>query len=180
MTAPSGRHGPPGATVWITGLPAAGKSTLASALRDELAARGRRTSLLDGDELRTGLNSDLGFSAADRDENVRRVGHVARLLADAGAVALVALVSPYRAGRDAARAIHEASGLTFVEVYVATSLAECERRDPKGLYARARGGELTQMTGVDDPYEPPESPEVVVSSTDLAVALDRILSLIPR
>ena len=120
------------------------------------------TYTLDGDNLRHGLNGDLGFSADDRAENVRRVGEVARLFADAGVVALVPLISPYRAGRDRPRALHEAAGLVFVEVFVDTPLEVCEQRDPKGLYAKARAGELTGFTGIDDPYEPPLTPDLVV------------------
>ena len=119
---------------------------------------GRPAYLLDGDNLRHGLNADLGFSAADRAENVRRVGEVARLFADAGLVAVVSLVSPYRADRDRVRAMHEAAGLRFVEVFVDTPLEVCEARDPKGMYAKARAGEITGFTGVDDPYEAPLSP----------------------
>src|SRR5919197_2511884 len=153
-----------GATIWMTGLPGSGKSTIASGVEASLLDAGRSAYILDGDNLRHGLNGDLGFSAADRTENVRRTAEVSALLADAGVVVLVALVSPYRADREAARAVHAARGLPFLEVYVATSLEECERRDPKGLYARARAGEITGLTGVDDPYEPPESPEVVVGA----------------
>jgi adenylyl-sulfate kinase len=131
--------GGPGATVWLTGLPASGKSTLASALEAELLRGGRAAYVLDGDNLRHGLNGDLGFSAEDRAENVRRTAEVAALIADAGVVCLAALVSPYAADRQAARTAHERRDLTFLEVHVATSLAECERRDPKGLYARAAG-----------------------------------------
>jgi len=158
--------GGPGATVWLTGLSGSGKSTVAVELERQLVAAGRAAYLLDGDNLRHGLNGDLGFSAADRDENVRRVAHVARLLADAGVVAIVPLISPYREARDLARRLHEAAGLPFVEVFVDTPLAECERRDPKGLYARARAGELQGMTGIDDPYEPPLSPELVLTPAD--------------
>ena len=153
-------HG--GATVWMTGLPASGKSTVAAAVEARLLESGRSAYVLDGDNLRHGLNGDLGFSAEDRAENVRRTAEVSALLADAGVVVLVALVSPYRADRAAARAAHDRRGLPFLEVHVATSLEECERRDPKGLYARARAGELSGMTGVDDPYEPPEAADVVV------------------
>ena len=152
--------GADGATVWFTGLPASGKSTVAVALEAALLDRGRAAYLLDGDNLRHGLNGDLGFSAEDRAENVRRTGEVARLFADAGLVALAALVSPYAADRRRIRERHEADGLRFVEVYVNTPLEECERRDPKGLYARARAGELPGLTGVDDPYEPPARPEL--------------------
>ncbi len=138
--------------------------------------------MLDGDNLRHGLNGDLGFSADDRTENVRRTAEVSALLADAGVVVLVALVSPYRADRAAARAAHEARGLPFLEVHVATTLEECEARDPKGLYARARSGELRGLTGVDDPYEPPEDAELVVGGggEPTAVAIARVLAALPR
>jgi adenylyl-sulfate kinase len=172
--------GHPGATVWMTGLPGSGKSTVAAGVEAHLLAERRVAYILDGDNLRHGLNGDLGFSAADRAENVRRTAEVSALLADAGVVVLVALVSPYRADRAAARAVHEARGLPFLEVHVATSLEECERRDPKGLYARARAGEITGLTGVDDPYEPPEAAEVVVGageSPEEAVA--RVLGALP-
>ena len=169
--------GQPGATVWMTGLPASGKSTVAAAVEARLVGEGRPAYVLDGDNLRHGLNGDLGFSADDRAENVRRTAEVAALLADAGVVVLVALVSPYRADRAAARAVHERLELPFLEVHVATSLEECERRDPKGLYARARAGELTHLTGVDDPYEPPESPEVTVTGDEpLEAAAERLLA----
>lgn len=166
-----------GATIWLTGLPAAGKSTLAKALEARLVNSGRLACRLDSDNLRHGLCGDLGFSPHDRDENVRRVAQVARLLADAGAVAIVALVSPYRASRHAARALHEADGLTFLEVFVDTPLDECERRDPKGLYAKARAGELRDMTGVDDEYEPAEAPELhLVPPWTAGAAVDRVLA----
>jgi bifunctional enzyme CysN/CysC len=171
--------GHPGATVWFTGLPASGKSTIASGVEAQLLAAGHSAYVLDGDNLRHGLNGDLGFSAEDRAENVRRTGEVAALLADAGVTVLVALVSPYRADRAAARAISERQGLPFVEVHVATSLEECERRDPKGLYARARAGELSHLTGVDDPYEEPLSPEVVVDGLSVDDAVARVLASLP-
>jgi adenylyl-sulfate kinase len=170
-------HG--GATVWMTGLPASGKSTVAAGVEARALAEGRSAYVLDGDNLRHGLNGDLGFSADDRAENVRRTAEVAALLADAGVLVLVALVSPYRADREAARAIHERNGLPFLEVHVATSLEECERRDPKGLYARARAGELRHLTGVDDPYEPPVSPDVVVGDESLDVAVARVWAALP-
>ena len=151
-----------GCTVWLTGLSGSGKSTVAVEVEHKLVAAGRPAYLLDGDNLRHGLNSDLGFSAADRAENVRRVGEVARLFADAGIVAVVSLVSPYRADRDQVRAQHEAAGLRFVEVFVDTPLEVCEARDPKGMYAKARAGQITGFTGVDDPYEAPEEPELVL------------------
>jgi adenylyl-sulfate kinase len=170
-----------GATVWMTGLPGSGKSTIASGVEASLLAAGRSAYILDGDNLRHGLNGDLGFSAADRTENVRRTAEVSALLTDAGVVVLVALVSPYRADRDAARAVHVARGLPFLEVHVATSLEECERRDPKGLYARARAGEIPGLTGVDDPYEPPESPDLVVGAGEpVEEAVAAVLSALPR
>jgi adenylyl-sulfate kinase len=151
-----------GATVWFTGLPGAGKSTLGSAVEERLVELGRATYLLDGDNLRHGLCGDLGFDQLGRDENVRRVGEVAHLFADAGVVALVALISPYREGRRRVRELHERDGLPFVEVFVNTPLDECARRDPKGLYERSRTGDLPGLTGVDAPYEPPLSPELEV------------------
>jgi bifunctional enzyme CysN/CysC len=157
------RLGLRGATVWFTGLSGSGKSTVADGVATALLDAGRHAYVLDGDNVRHGLNADLGFSAADRAENVRRIGEVARLLADAGLVALVPVVSPYRADRDRVRAAHAAAGLPFVEVFVDTPLALCEERDPKGLYARARAGELRGMTGIDDPYEPPADPELRVA-----------------
>ena len=159
-----------GSTVWLTGLSGSGKSTVAVALEQQLLDAGRPAYLLDGDNLRHGLNGDLGFSAQDRDENVRRVAHVARLFADAGVVAIVPLISPYRAARDLARRLHDEAGLRFVEVFVDTPLELCERRDPKGLYAKARAGEITGMTGIDDPYEPPEAPEVRLTPADGSAA----------
>ena len=172
--------GGPGATVWLTGLPASGKSTLAAAVEAELLRSGRAAYVLDGDNLRHGLNGDLGFSAEDRTENVRRTAEVAALIADAGVVCLAALVSPYAADRAAARAAHARRDLSFLEIHVATSLAECERRDPKGLYARARAGELRGLTGVDAPYEPPERPDLRVEPSEpLAVAVERLLAILP-
>ncbi|NIR36483.1 MAG: adenylyl-sulfate kinase [Actinobacteria bacterium] len=155
-----------GATVWFTGLSGSGKSTVATAVERRLLESGRPAYVLDGDNIRHGLNGDLGFSAEDRDENVRRVAEVARLFADAGVVALVPLVSPYRAARDNARALHEAAGLSFLEVFVDTPLELCEQRDPKGLYAKARAGELRGFTGIDDPYEPPVAPELRLVPAD--------------
>jgi bifunctional enzyme CysN/CysC len=169
-----------GLTVWLTGLSGSGKSTVAAALTERLAARGLLTYTLDGDNLRHGLNGDLGFSASDRAENVRRVAEVARLFADAGVAALVPVISPYRIGRDHARALHDAAGLAFVEVFVDAPLDVCEARDPKGLYAKARAGELTGFTGVDDPYEPPIAPDVVVEMATSSVdeAADTILGFL--
>lgn len=152
-----------GATVWFTGLSGAGKSTVAAACERMLLREGRAAYLLDGDNVRHGLNHDLGFSARDRSENVRRVGEVARLFADAGVVALVPLISPYRADRDLVRSKHGDAGLRFIEVHVATPLELCALRDPKGLYAKARAGEITGFTGLDDPYEAPEAAELVLT-----------------
>jgi bifunctional enzyme CysN/CysC len=151
-----------GATVWFTGLSGSGKSTVASAVAALLIERGALSYTLDGDNLRHGLNGDLGFSADDRTENVRRVSEVARLFADAGVVALVPLISPYRAGRDHARLLHESAHLPFLEVFVDTPIEVCEQRDPKGLYAQARAGKITGFTGIDDPYEPPLHAELVL------------------
>ena len=155
-----------GSVVWFTGLSGSGKSTVAVEVERALVASGRAAYLLDGDNLRHGLNGDLGFSAEDRGENVRRVGEVAALFADAGVVALVPLVSPYRDDRDRVRRRVLDAGITFLEVFVDTPLELCESRDPKGLYARARAGELTGMTGIDDPYEAPTAPELVLQPTD--------------
>jgi bifunctional enzyme CysN/CysC len=159
-------RGTRGLTIWLTGLSASGKSTVAVEIERRLVAAGRPAYLLDGDNLRHGLNEDLGFSAADRAENVRRVGEVARLFADAGVVAVVSLISPYRVDRDLVRAKHEELGLSFYEVFVDTPLETCEARDPKGMYAKARAGEITGFTGVDDPYEAPDSPDLVLRGED--------------
>jgi adenylyl-sulfate kinase len=173
------RLGSPGATIWFTGLPASGKSTIAVRLEEELVRRGRNAYLLDGDNLRHGLNGDLGFDRDARAENVRRAAHVARLFADAGLVALVSLVSPYAEDRARARELHEADGIPFLEVYVNTPLRECERRDPKGLYARARAGDIRGFTGIDDPYEAPEHADLELSGDQpLSEALKRILSVL--
>ncbi|MQA11182.1 MAG: adenylyl-sulfate kinase [Pseudonocardiaceae bacterium] len=155
-----------GLTVWLTGLSASGKSAVAVELERRLVAAGRPAYLLDGDNVRHGLNADLGFSAPDRTENVRRLGEVARLFADAGVVAVVSLISPYRADRELVRATHQAAGLPFVEVFVDTPVEVCEARDPKGMYARARAGEITGFTGIDDPYEAPDTPDLVLRPAD--------------
>jgi bifunctional enzyme CysN/CysC len=156
--------GQAGATIWFTGLPASGKSTVAVAVERALVESGRVAYLLDGDNLRHGLSDDLGFSPGDRTENIRRVGHLTRLLADAGVVALASLVSPLKSDRETARALNDAAKLPFIEVHIATSLEECEKRDPKGLYKRARSGELKGLTGVDAPYEPPEDADLVLDT----------------
>ena len=169
--------GGPGATVWLTGLPSSGKSTVAAAVEARLLAEGLAAYVLDGDNLRHGLNGDLGFSAEDRAENVRRTAEVAALMADAGVVALASLVSPYRADRAMAREVHESRGLQFLEVWVSTPLAECERRDTKGLYARARAGEIPNFTGIGQPYEEPESPDLEVRfGEELGAAAARVIA----
>jgi bifunctional enzyme CysN/CysC len=155
-----------GAVVWFTGLSGSGKSTVAYAAERQLVERGRFAVVLDGDNLRHGLNADLGFTAEDRVENLRRVAEVAALFAESGAIAIVPVISPYQASRDAARAVAETAGLRFVEVFVDTPLELCEQRDPKGLYAKARAGEIRGFTGIDDPYEAPTRPELVVTPED--------------
>ena len=171
-------HG--GATLWFTGLPGAGKSTVAAAVEERLIELGRPAFLLDGDNLRHGLNGDLGFDEQARTENVRRTAHVARLLAESGTIALVSLVSPYAADRRSAATLHEADELDFIEVFVDAPLELCEQRDPKGLYARARAGELSGMTGVGAPYEPPEDPDLVLGSDGETVEqeVERVMELL--
>ena len=152
-----------GATIWFTGLSGSGKSSIASATEKLLVTSGRPSYLLDGDNLRLGLNEDLNFSAKDRHENVRRVAEVARLFADAGLVALVPLISPYREDRENAREIHGQFDLRFFEVFVDTPIEVCEERDPKGLYKKARSGEIKDFTGIDDPYETPNDPDLILT-----------------
>jgi len=171
-------HG--GATIWLTGLSGSGKSTIAAAAEARLLGSGRPAYMLDGDNLRHGLNAGLGFSAEDREENVRRVGEVALLMADAGTVALVCLISPFRAGRDRVRDAHAAAGLPFFEVWVNTPIEVCRQRDPKGLYARAEAGALPSFTGLDSPYEEPMQPELEIRSdeVDLDQAADHVVRLL--
>jgi bifunctional enzyme CysN/CysC len=171
-----------GMTVWLTGLSGSGKSTVAAELERRLVASGRPAYLLDGDNLRHGLNADLGFSAEDRAENVRRVGEVAKLLADAGVVAIVSLVSPYAADRAKVRESHVAGSLPFLEIFVDTPLEICEARDPKGMYAKARAGEIQHFTGIDDPYEAPDSPHLRLrpEDGDAAAQARLVLELIER
>jgi adenylyl-sulfate kinase len=169
-----------GATIWFTGLSGSGKSTLASAVEEELLAAGRWAYRLDGDNLRHGVCSDLGFSRQDRAENARRVAELALLFADAGSVALVCLVSPYAADRLRARELHRHADLDFVEVFVNTSLAECARRDVKGLYAKARGGALDNLTGVGAPYEAPTAPDVeLTEALGISASAARVLEALP-
>ena len=176
--AATGHHG---MTVWFTGLSGSGKSTVAVALEQQLVGAGIPAYLLDGDNLRHGLNGDLGFDAASRNENVRRAGEVAVLFADAGTVAIVPLISPYRADRDRVRDRHAKLGLRFVEVFVDTPIELCEERDVKGLYAKARAGEIKGFTGIDDPYEAPIEPDLVLtpgpSAAEAAETVARLLRL---
>ena len=172
------RHGHPGRIVWLTGLSGAGKSTLAMALEQRLFDAGRNVYVLDGDIVRGGLCSDLGFSPDDRVENIRRIGEVARIMADSGLLVIVAFISPFRADRDRVRA-----GMPpgrFTEVHVSTPLEVCEQRDTKGLYAKARAGELSDFTGISSPYEAPESPEVRLPTEQLSVdeCVDRIMAVL--
>ena len=156
-----------GVVIWFTGLSASGKSTVANEVDHLLHAQGKNTYVLDGDNVRHGLNKNLGFSAEDRAENIRRIGEVAKLFVDAGTIALTAFISPYIADRDEARALM-AEG-EFIEVYVNASLETCEARDPKGLYAKARAGEIKGFTGIDDPYEAPESAELVLDANTKSI-----------
>ena len=169
-----------GATVWLTGLSASGKSTIAHAVEATLIAKGRAAYILDGDNVRHGLNADLGFSPEDRTENVRRVGEVARLMADAGLVALAPLISPYEADREAVRAAHEAAGIPFYLVHVNTPLDVCAERDPKGLYVMAQRGEIDNFTGISAPYEEPANPNLRLDASTVSVedAVTAILSVL--
>ena len=162
-----------GATIWFTGLSASGKSTVAFTVEHALVERGRLAYCLDGDNIRHGLNKNLGFSPEDRTENIRRIGEVAKLFADTGVLTMTSFISPYRADRDLVRTIHDEAGLLFIEVFVDTPLEVCEKRDPKGLYKKARAGEIPEFTGISAPYEAPEKPELVLdtgvlSATDAA------------
>jgi len=161
----SARLGQTPCVLWLTGLSGAGKSTIADLVETELHRRGKHTYLLDGDNVRHGLNRDLGFSDTDRVENIRRVAEVARLMVDAGLIVLVSFISPFRSDRELARGLF-ADG-EFIEVFVDTPLAVAEARDPKGLYKKARSGQLPNFTGIDSPYEPPQNPELRLSTTDL-------------
>src|SRR6516225_4327523 len=154
-----------GATIWFTGLSGSGKSTIAFTLEHALVQRGHLAYVLDGDNIRHGLNKNLGFSAADREENIRRIGEVAKLFADCGVITMTSFISPYRKDRDGVRALHEAGKIPFIEVHVNTPIGTCEQRDPKGLYKKARAGELKNFTGIDDPYEQPLKPEFRLDAT---------------
>jgi adenylylsulfate kinase len=159
--------GQKGVTVWLTGLSGSGKSTIAVAAEDALVSRGRLAYVLDGDNIRHGLNKNLGFSPADRTENIRRIGEVAKLFTDAGLIVFTSFISPYRADRDLVRAIHEPG--RFVEVHVSASVETCESRDVKGLYKKARAGEIPEFTGISAPYEEPLAPELVIETGGEAV-----------
>ena len=154
-----------GCTIWFTGLSGSGKSTIAYTLEHALVQRGHLAYVLDGDNIRHGLNKNLGFSAADREENIRRIGEVAKLFADCGVITMTSFISPYRKDRDLVRQLHDEGKLPFVEVHVNTPISTCEQRDPKGLYKKARAGQLKNFTGVDDPYEEPERPELTIDAT---------------
>lgn len=158
-----------GITVWFTGLSGSGKSTIAVALEKALFAMGKLSYRLDGDNVRLGINKNLGFSEEDRKENIRRIGEVAKLFGDAGTISLSSFISPYKADRDEVRALHEAANLQFVEVFVDCSLSVAEERDPKGLYKKARAGEIKNFTGIDDPYEAPENPEIHLKTDEMTV-----------
>ena len=149
-----------GATIWFTGLSGSGKSTIAVALEKALHAMGKLSYRLDGDNVRLGINKNLSFSEADRTENIRRIGEIAKLFGDAGTISLSSFISPYKADRDEVRKLHEAANLPFVEVHVDCALSVAEQRDPKGLYKKARAGEIKNFTGIDDPYEAPHNPEI--------------------
>lgn len=168
-----------GATIWLTGLPSAGKSTLARAAADRLVAQGLRVQVLDGDEVRPYLSAGLGFSEADRNTNVTRIGWVARLLAQHGVVTLVPVIAPYAATRAAVRADHDAHGVGYAEVYVSTPVEVTSARDVKGLYARQAAGVITGLTGVDDPYEAPVDPELEIDTNEVAfdAGADRVAAL---
>lgn len=158
-----------GATLWLTGLPASGKSTIASALEYALVMRGIPAYRLDGDNVRHGLNSNLGFSREDRAENIRRIGEVAKLFADSGCIAVTAFISPYMTDRENIRRLHKDGDLAFLEVFVDCPVQECIRRDPKGQYRQARAGKIKGFTGVDDPYEPPLLPDLVLKTAETSV-----------
>jgi adenylylsulfate kinase len=164
-----------GATVWLTGLSGSGKSTIAVAAEAELVKRGKLAYVLDGDNVRHGLNKNLGFSPADRTENIRRIAEVAKLFTDCGVLAFTSFISPYRADRAAARALF--AGGDFIEVYVAADVATCEGRDPKGLYKQARAGKIPEFTGISAPYEAPEKPELVLD-TSRQSALESVAELV--
>lgn len=172
-----GLNGHKAVVIWFTGLSGCGKSTLANAVEKALFDKGCRTIVLDGDNIRHGLNSNLGFSPEDREENIRRIGEVAKLFTEAGVIAMTAFISPYRADRDRARALAPDN---FVEVYCQCDLAVCEERDPKGLYKKARAGEIPEFTGISAPYEEPLNPEIVIDTGKLTIeeSVENVLDLL--
>jgi adenylylsulfate kinase len=174
--------GQKGATLWMTGLSGSGKSTVAVALEQVLLNQGIAAYRLDGDNIRMGLNKNLGFSAEDRAENIRRIGEVAKLFADACVVTVTSFISPYRADRDNVRKLHEAAKLPFIEVFIDCPLAVAEQRDPKGLYKKARAGQIKGFTGIDDPYEAPVKPELHLDTSKLSVeqSVQQILDLLNK
>ena len=169
-----------GATVWFTGLSGSGKSTIAVALEQVLFQRGHVAYRLDGDNVRMGLNKNLGFSAEDRAENIRRIGEVCKLFADSGMITLSSFISPYEADRKAARDLHDEANIDFIEVYVNLPLEVAEERDPKGLYKKARAGEIKGFTGIDDPYEAPANPELMLPTHELSIeqSVARLLEML--
>jgi len=158
-----------GATIWFTGLSGSGKSTIAIALEKALHSIGKLSYRLDGDNVRLGINKNLGFSEDDRKENIRRIGEIAKLFGDAGTISLSSFISPYQSDRGQVRALHEAAKLPFVEVFVDCALSVAEERDPKGLYKKARAGEIKNFTGIDDPYEAPENPEIHLRTDEMTL-----------
>jgi adenylylsulfate kinase len=157
-----------GATLWFTGLSGSGKSTIAYTLEHMLVQSGHIAYVLDGDNIRHGLNKNLGFSAADREENIRRIGEVAKLFADAGLLTMTSFISPYRKDRDLVRGLHDAGKQPFIEIHVNTPIETCESRDPKGLYKKARAGQIKNFTGIDDPYEAPLQAELTIDATHVS------------
>ena len=172
--------GQKGATFWFTGLSASGKSTIAVAVEQVLLSRGIHAYRLDGDNIRMGLNKNLGFSKEDRAENIRRIGEVSKLFADSGILSIASFISPYTEDRDAVRALHEEAGVAYFECYIDVSLEVAEERDPKGLYKKARAGEIKGFTGIDDPYEAPENPELHIEThvDDLETCVQKVVDFI--
>ena len=172
--------GQKGATFWFTGLSASGKSTIAVAVEQVLLSRGIHAYRLDGDNIRMGLNKNLGFSQEDRAENIRRIGEVSKLFADSGILSIASFISPYTEDRDAVRALHEEAGVAYFECYIDVSLEVAEERDPKGLYKKARAGEIKGFTGIDDPYEAPENPELHIEThvDDLETCVQKVVDFI--
>ena len=172
--------GQKGATLWFTGLSGSGKSTVAVALEGALYETGRLSYRLDGDNVRLGINKNLGFSSEDRTENIRRIGEIAKLFVDTGVIALSSFVSPYREDRNTVRQLHEEAGMDFIEVFVDVPLDVAENRDPKGLYKKARAGEIKNFTGIDDPYEAPLNAEVILNSHEMSLQeeVDTLLNVL--